>query len=478
VDPPISGYGINFIEAGLPFGTQWGSELKVDNVWLYANTTLSTISWVVKDTGVYDYKILIPHGYNATPKSGTATVSTVNSVNDTTIHFYADPIETYSIKFTSSLTGYSWSVKLSNSTSSSTLSSSTNLITFTKPDGKYAYIITAPSSYKAIPSSGNITVSNSNITVSIAMDPLSTTMKYTLTFYEEGLPIGTLWSVQLVVLTNQSTSNSIAFTVQNGTYNYTINPVNNYACNVSSGQITIHGSNKNVYLDYNKVPDSIYQIEFIETGLPIGTSWSITMIAMGYDVPLTLSTTSDYLDFEQANGTYDWNVSTVSGYHCGTPSGSVQVNGRDVSQAITYYTGAQAVYIITFTETGLNVSTVWGVEVNGTLQWSSSTVIIFYLPNATYNYEVENVSGYTITSNIMEEFQVFGASVYNAVVYKLNTTNTTSNGTGGLGSLTQIWNEIVNFVKHNETTCIIIAVIIVILIVAGRKPREVEVVSQ
>ena len=73
-----------------------------------------------------------------------------------------------------------------------------------------------------------------------------------------------------------------------------------------------------------------YDVTFTEAGLPVGTSWSVTL--NGTNQPSVGST----LTFAEPNGTYPFSVGTVAGYTASPSSGSVNVNGSSAVKTITF----------------------------------------------------------------------------------------------------------------------------------------------
>ena len=90
-------------------------------------------------------------------------------------------------------------------------------------------------------SSGNVTVSGKNITQNIIFTPVKIISKYTVTFNETGLSSGTSWTVTFNGSVLSSTTNTISFTVANGTHSYSIGSVSGYTLSVSSGNVTVNG---------------------------------------------------------------------------------------------------------------------------------------------------------------------------------------------------------------------------------------------
>ena len=478
-DPIIGGYGIDFEEQGLPTGTQWGVSLymPVNNVlkWVTHYSTTYFISFNVPTQGNYPYKIINITGYNANPSSGVATVYGNVATVVIKVKFSPNASYQYYVNFTESglPSGYSWSVTFNNNQ----LSSSTNTISFKVPNGQYSYSVSVPSGYIATPSSGTVIVNNSNqnINIVISQKTNSTVAKYTLTFWEQGLPSGAKWSVTLNTLTNFSTTQYISFLVQNGTYTFTINQVQGYTSNVSQGTIKISGKNANVYVWFNKVPTGLYQINFIEVGLPLGTSWSVTLSSTQYNIPITYSSTSYYITFIQVNGTYNFTVNPVNGYKILNPSGAIVVNGHNVNQSIEFIPLNNAVYGITFTESGLAQGTVWAISLNGTYLASSTNKIIFYMQNGTYLYHIYYPSGYSIQSINPNSSTIIvnGKDVQISITFNgPSNASGGGSGSGGLGSLGNYTiNDIYSLIKQHETLVILGLVGLFVLLLASRRPE-------
>lgn len=86
-----------------------------------------------------------------------------------------------------------------------------------------------------------------------------------------------------------------------------------------------------------------FAVGFAQTGLPSGTSWSVTLYGQ------TVTTISSWISFSLRNGSYNFSVGSVGGYTTSPSSGTVVVSGANVSLAIDY-----GVTIV-----GLSPSTFW-----------------------------------------------------------------------------------------------------------------------
>ncbi|MCI4324075.1 MAG: hypothetical protein L3K03_08740 [Thermoplasmata archaeon] len=132
-----------------------------------------------------------------------------------------------------------------------------------------------------------------------------------------------------------------------------------------------------------------YQVDFAESGLPVGTGWSVLL-----DGVLVSSTTTS-LSFVEPDGTYAYSITDVPGWHQTTLpySGFITVSGQGVTESTLAF-GAFT-YSIAIAESGLPQGTSWSVTLNGVLQTVSVTMMYFYEPNGTYSYTVGTVSGFS-----------------------------------------------------------------------------------
>ncbi|MGP6220345.1 YncE family protein, partial [Caldiplasma sukawensis] len=75
-------------------------------------------------------------------------------------------------------------------------------------------------------------------------------------------------------------------------------------------------------------------------------------------------------------------------------------------------------YSVEFVESGLSSGTTWSVNLNGKTQSSASSTITFKVPNGTYSYTINNVSGYTVYP-ASSSITVNGNNISKDVTFKL-----------------------------------------------------------
>ncbi len=131
-----------------------------------------------------------------------------------------------------------------------------------------------------------------------------------------------------------------------------------------------------------------YAVTFSETGLPSGTSWSVTLNGV------VQSSTSSTISFSEPDGTYYFTVGEVPGYSGQPPAGNVTVDGQSVSEPVQFSV-VVAQYSVNFTQSGLPAGLVWAVTFNGSSRsTNSSSTISFIDPNGSYSFTVGPLAGY------------------------------------------------------------------------------------
>ncbi len=112
-----------------------------------------------------------------------------------------------------------------------------------------------------------------------------------------------------------------------------------------------------------------YPVEFHETGLPAGTSWTVDLA--GSDN----SSTGATVGFSEPNGTYSFSVEAVNGYTASPSSGSIGVSGGTATEDISFTPGSGAL-AVTLAATPSTVAV--GVETNLSAVTSGGTPPIRY----------------------------------------------------------------------------------------------------
>ena len=403
---PFFPFDVTFTESGLPSGVSWSVTVGGSTI----SSTEGTITFS-EPNGTYSYTLGSVSGYTGSPSSGSVAVA--GQAQTIAMTFTAVAPGTFAVTFTETglPVGIFWSMTLTDpngfTEGQSTAGAS---IIFTESNGTYAYSVV--SGYTASPSGGNVTVAGVAVSVAIGFSSVPPPGSYSVTFTETGLPPGPVWGVTLTDPNGntelQSGANaSIQFTRPNGTYAYSV--LGPLIASPSGGNVTVAGAAVSVEIAFGG-----YSVTFIETGLPAVASgaplWAVTF--NGATVGSGLST----MGFIAANGSYSFSVGSVAGYTADPSSGTVTVNGANVTQVITFTAIPPGTYAVTFTETGLPVGAAWSITLNETTQSSAASTITFTEPNGTYSYMVGAVGGYTASPS-SGTVTVNGAAVPESVAF-------------------------------------------------------------
>jgi hypothetical protein len=365
VDFTVVTYALTFQESGLPSATNW-------SVTLGASTLVSNTSSIAftEPNGTFSYKVGPEAGYT-TSWSGHAVVN--GAAATITVAF---SLTLYALTFgeTGLPSATNWSVTVGGST----LVSNTSSIAFQEPNGTYAYKVGALAGYTTN-WTGSVTLSAAAASVAVTFVQVT----YDLTFTEHGLPSGTKWTVTIGATASSSTTTSLVVQEPNGTYNYAITPIAGYTTSWT-GSATVNGMAQGVSLSFVQVT---YTLGFSESGLPSGTSWTVT-IEGSY-----LSSSTSSIDFTEPNGTYSYAITPVAGYST-TWKGSATVDGGPATVDVEF---SQVTYGLEFVETGLPASSSWTVTVDTVSVSSSTESLGFVEPNGTFAWAVTPIAGYTTT---------------------------------------------------------------------------------
>jgi|GEM_PF-753196 len=309
-------YAVTFTESGLAKGVAW-------SVTLHGVTLTSTTTGLVFSTGNGSaaYTVGAVTGY-VVPPGGTVVVN--GSAVSVGLAFVK--IVTFVVKFTESglKAGVSWSVTVGGTTASAVAGP----ISVSLRNGTYAFTIARVPGYTTAAFTGTVTVAGKAVTVATTFVPV----KYTVTFTASGLAVGTTWKVTSAGVTLSSSGKTIVFQLVNGTYAYTVAAVTGYAT-PAGGTYTVAGNSVGVAVAFAKV--ATFALKFTETGLPAGTSWSVTVNGT------TVSSTSTSITMKLPSGTYSYSVA-AHGFVAKPASGTVKIGTTSRTLAITFSTSTGA----------------------------------------------------------------------------------------------------------------------------------------
>jgi hypothetical protein len=244
----------------------------------------------------------------------------------------------------------------------------------------------------------------------------------TVTFMETGLPSGTSWSVSLGSTMYSSSGGSIVFSPTNGQYmnvSYSVSHVSGYVASAASGTVYLNGMNKIVTVSFTPYT---YAVTFTESNLPSGTTWSVTLNGN------KISSITSTISFSLSNGTYNYAIGTITGYHSAEGTGTLQVNATSKSININF---VQNMYTLVVSETGLPAGMAWTVNVSGTSKTTTSTSVDIQLVSGTYNVSVSTSSDYNITLS-SGSVTINNANATVSVIFKNTTTPSKVTNSGAI----------------------------------------------
>ncbi len=261
------------------------------------------------------------------------------------------------------------------SNSESVVSGATNTVIATLPVGvgpvRAAFDSTNGDVYVTNYDSGSVSI------IVPGLPPLA----YNISFTESGLPGGTSWNVVLNGVSNSSTTNTMTFTVPNGTYSFIVGTVAGYVASPSSGLVGVNGTNMTRLITFtNSSTKSTYTVTFQESGLLNGQNWSVSLNGTSH-----FSNTPSIL-FNEPNGTYNYTIASLPGFTVtGGYTHTFAVSGAPVSVTVNF---TRVDYAIYFTESGLPTGTLWNVSVGGINHGTTTSSLSISVPNGTYSYNV------------------------------------------------------------------------------------------
>ncbi len=276
---------------------------------------------------------------------------------------------------------------------------------------------------------------------------------YSLTITESGLPAGTPWAAQILANCSGSeglgtTTNSVVFTLPNGTYEWNVNPLIGYAYDPSpsAGAVTIAGSSEAVSVVYVPGPQTIFAVMFAEHGLPIGATWEVNLSGNIQSTTVGVAAGS-LLVFQDPNGTYPFSVGTSSEYAANPEHGAIAIHGGYLfCQPVAF----APEYTVSFGEGGLPAGLTWSVTLNGTVQKSTAGSIEFEEPNGTYEFAVATADEEYAPTSASGLTVVNGGPVSESVTFQLVTYTVTFTEKGAPTG-TEWWVNLSGGQSHSAT---------------------------
>jgi parallel beta-helix repeat protein len=241
----------------------------------------------------------------------------------------------YAVTFTESglPVGTAWSVRVGASVLMGVSPAPVEFFPENVPPATYDYSVPGVGAYTNVaPASGTFLANGHALTIPIIFAAPS----YPVVFAESGIAVGASWYVNStgapsfadMVFTVTSSGNQMFAlgNLSNGTYAYSVAVGAPYYATSSpaAGSFTVNGAGATVTYAYVYTPP-VYSVTFAVSGLPSGSSWTVTLAGS------PLSGTGGTLSTSESNGVYAFQITGPSGYRFSPASGSVTVAGGSVS---------------------------------------------------------------------------------------------------------------------------------------------------
>ncbi len=250
-------YSISFEETGLPSGTAWSVTFNGSVL-----TATAPASIVVYPSNVapvtYPYAIPGVGSYSqVSPSSGSVTASGTSQTISVT---FAEP--SYPVTFSEKGlgVGLTWYVNATGTPSfpagafAVTSAGSQAFALGNLTNGTYAYSVAVDRGgfLPTTSATGTFTVNGGALTVSYVY----TTVNYTVTFQQTGLPSGGSWSVTVNGVPLSSTGGVLSIALPNGTYSFSVTVPTGYTATPATHGLSVAGGPVASYIAIAPVPSS------------------------------------------------------------------------------------------------------------------------------------------------------------------------------------------------------------------------------
>lgn len=115
--------------------------------------------------------------------------------------------------------------------------------------------------------------------------------------------------------------------IRNGSYQFSVSIASNWKASPVSGYLNVSGAAASEAINFTEL---FYKISFIESGLPSGSVFTLTINNLLYQ------STNGTITLTEHNGTFAFTPATVSGYTVSPATGTISLGFSNVVQSITY----------------------------------------------------------------------------------------------------------------------------------------------
>lgn len=204
--------------------------------------------------------------------------------------------------------------------------------------------------------------------------------------------------------TTDFTGGYVNISIYPGTYSIEI-------YNDATGQITSLGNRTFSAGAKYSIGAYVYEVEFHEIGLPLGSVWYVNVTGQSSSGPISGSTYFIAL----ANSSYTYSIANANkNYYLPSATGSLTVAGIAITETLQFL---EKTYPVTFIEQGLPSGQSWYVNLTNGESFGPITATSFAanLSNNSYSYYI--ATNDKIYKSSGGSFSVSGTSVYQAVTF-------------------------------------------------------------
>jgi hypothetical protein len=325
-------YQITFVESGLPIippGVIW--YLNISHALSYYSKTDTISFW--EPNGTWYYSVSTNDKWYVPLESASSGNFIVNGTSISPFPA-SSPLkfnELFNVTFVEQHlpSGTLWYLNLTNGTSFSSVSST---IRFVGINGTYLYYVaTGNKLYRPVSYKDSFIIDGK----SIQKAEIFYLVTYRVTFSETGLSNGTIWSVTINNNTRISTNATIVFNLNNGSFQYSIQPIPGFSILNYTGNFSVNGRPVLNPVNWTMV---VYYLNISQSGLPAGKHWSVTIVGNTFNqMALTdsLNATGSSVSFQVPNGSYNYTVRAPFGYTGSHMTGNIKINGHSTSILIS-----------------------------------------------------------------------------------------------------------------------------------------------
>ncbi len=208
-------------------------------------------------------------------------------------------------------------------------------------------------------------------------------------FVAVGLPNGTTWSVTILGLRESASNGTITFPEINRTVGYSVEGPSSYRETPQNGSVRIQGVPLDVPIVFTPVwhAPPVYAVTFVETGLPGGTAWSVTVRGV------VIVSARPTIVVPEANGSFGYVVGAVPGFRSSPVSDGFVVQGGPLTLPISFSPPRQT-YPVTWHAQGLWQGTAWWVALDGTRYAANSSTLAINLSVGPHLYTAGSPAGF------------------------------------------------------------------------------------